>query len=322
MKEKKKHSLVDQKVLLHFAKTWRNYGIRKDLFWGRLPTELWCYCKKTILVLAQVLGGSSLKFQGKEKPKQPDQVESLFCLLLWAITAQVTNGDYLCSGFSMLPFNFQSTSVNHLRSSTAKKGKMNDDITQWNKLRQKKILKQQKNPVWKETQNKEFSPLLKYTIKSIKGTHIISFPLGHNYKLHNGKRHSKQVGQKNGANAWLIWKYLSPVADLRTSASPQEKAPAALHTHGLDQPLAHEWQSKNLTSCRTLDIAQPSAEPPGHRVWGDQRRYWSLWQVALRYYQHHQKSIWFSGNKCFSLKQVTPSLPGDQISHPPLFFER
>lgn len=217
--------------------------------------------KKPILVLVQVLGGSFLKFQGKEKPKQQDQVESLFCLLLWAITAQVTNEDYLCSGFSMLPFHFQCTSVNHLSSSTAKTGKMNDDITQWNKLRQKKIQRQPKNPIWKETQ-RVFLP-----IKSIKGTHTVSFPLGHNCKPHNGKRHSKQAGQKKGANAWLIWKYLSPVADIRSSASSQVKAPAELHTHGLDQPLAHEWQSKNLTSCRTQDIAESS----GHRVWGDQR---------------------------------------------------
>lgn len=114
--------------------------------------------KKTILVLVQVLGGSFLKFQGKEKPKQQDQVESLFCLLLWAIAAQVTNEDYLCSGFSMLPFQFQCTSVNHLSSSTAKTGKMNDDITQWNKLRQKKSKDNQKIPFGRKLKTESFPP--------------------------------------------------------------------------------------------------------------------------------------------------------------------
>lgn len=72
---------------------------------------------------------------------------------------------------------------------------MNDDINQENKTRQKNSKDNQKNPVWKATQNKDFFPsFFKYTMKSTKSMDIISFPLGRNCKPLNGKRHSKEVG--------------------------------------------------------------------------------------------------------------------------------
>lgn len=99
-----------------------------------------------------------------------------------------------------------------------------------------------------------------------------------------------------------MWKYLSPVADVRTSASSQVKAPAALHTQGLDQPLAHEWQSKNLTSCRTQDTASPLQSLLGTGRRRSEEQSWLLWSTT----NTTNKAFGFLETNAFLLSKFLP----------------